>query len=64
MFPEVIQVTTLFCTFYKYVIHVYFDVLPDLLDKNFVHKPLVHRPCILQSERHDLVTKEPLARDK
>ena len=64
MFPGGVQVTILLCTLYKHVVHVYFDILPNLLDKHFIHKLLVRCPYILQSKRQDLVTEEPLAREK
>ena len=34
-------------TFHKHIVYVYLDVPPNLLDKHFIHKPLVCRPCIL-----------------
>mgnify|MGYP007088692176 CR=1 FL=1 len=56
--------TFLLFILYKHVVHVYLNIPPNLLDEHLVHKPLIHRPCILLLEWHDLLVKKPLARDE
>ena len=43
---------------------MYLDILFDLLEEPLVYEPLVHCPCILQSEWHDLVAEKALAYDE
>ena len=53
-----------FCAFHKHVVHIYLDVPPDLLNEYPVLKSLIYHPRVLQSERYDLVTEEPLTHDE
>ena len=45
---------------HQHVVYVDFHVPSYLALEHFVHKPLVRCPCILQTERHDLVAIQVL----
>ena len=54
----------LFFTLDEHVIHIYFYVPPNLLAELLVYQSLVCGSCVLQIERYDPITIEPLAGDK
>ena len=50
--------------FHRHVIYIDFHVPSDLALEHFIHKPLECCLCILQTERHDLVTIQASIGDK
>jgi len=41
---------------HDYVVHIYLNVLSNLLSQDLVHKSLVRCPDIFEAERHDIIT--------
>ena len=51
-------------TLHQHVIYIDFYIPPNLWTKHVVNQPLICCPCVLQTERHHLITKEALTGDK
>ena len=49
---------------HQHIVYVDFYIPPNLWTKHVVNQPLICCPCILQTERHYLITKQVLTGDK
>ena len=54
----------LILTLHQHVIYIDFYIPPNLWTEHVVNQPLICCPCVLQIERHHLITKQALTSDK